>query len=83
MANILYGECVGPDESAEVRISGLADRGCDLETDGSARIDGDMALWIGAIGPLAATAVRRAAGHFHVHFKEPLDSRIVEHFALA
>ena len=83
MRNILYGECVAARESAEVRISDLADRGCDLETDGSALLDGDFALWIGAIGPFPATATRRDAEHFHVRFKEPLDARIVQHFALA
>lgn len=82
MTTILYGECIGARESAEVRISDLADGGCDLETDGSALLDGDFALWIGAIGPFAATAIRRGARHFHVLFKEPLDARIVQHFAL-
>lgn len=83
MSSVLYGECVGPRETAEVRISDLAGGGCDLETEDSALLDGDFALWIGAIGPFPATATRRDHGHFHVHFKEPLDARIVEHFALA
>ncbi|SFG47925.1 hypothetical protein SAMN05518801_13221 [Novosphingobium sp. CF614] len=84
MGPILYGECVGTRETAEVRISDLADRGCDLETDSFAPLlDGDFALWIGAIGPLRATATRRDASHFEVRFKEPLDARIVEHFAMS
>ena len=81
MATILYGECIGPRESAKVRISDLADKGCDLETDASETVsDGDVALWIGAVGPFHASATRKDASHLALRFKEPIDGRIVEHF---
>ena len=40
-----------------------------------------MALWIGAIGPLAAIAMQKDATHANASFREPLDPRILEHFA--
>lgn len=84
MGIILYGECVSARQSAPVRISGLADLGCDLEADTAAAMpDGDVALWIGAIGPVAATATHRNANRATVRFKEPLDGKIVQHFRTA
>ncbi|KHK90014.1 hypothetical protein [Novosphingobium malaysiense] len=81
MTTILYGECIGPRESTMVRISGLADQGCDLETDRVAAVaEGEVSLWIGAIGPFTATARRKDASHLALRFKEPLDERILEHF---
>jgi hypothetical protein len=59
----------------------LMDEGCDLETDAPAKmLDTDFALWIGAIGPIAATALRGGARRLAVRFKEPLDGRILQHF---
>lgn len=81
MGMIIYGECVSAQETARVRISGLADLGCDLEADTAAPVPGgDVALWIGAIGPVAATATHKNANSLTVRFKEPLDGKIVEHF---
>lgn len=81
MGTILYGECIGTREAAEVRISSLADVGCDLEADGTTILTGDdVDLWIGAIGPLSATATRKDGSHWALRFKEPLDGRILEHF---
>ncbi|MCJ2186562.1 hypothetical protein [Novosphingobium beihaiensis] len=81
MATILYGECIGPQETAKVRISDLADQGCDLETDAFCAVsDGDVSLWIGAVGPFHASATRKDASHLALRFKEPIDGRIVEHF---
>ncbi|MEJ2457942.1 MAG: hypothetical protein P8Y58_07235 [Novosphingobium sp.] len=81
MATILYGECVSACKTAKVRISELADRGCDLEMDPfTAVTDGDVSLWIGAIGPFPASATRKDASHLALRFKEPIDGRIVEHF---
>ena len=78
MGMILYGECVSALETASVRMSGLADLGCDLEADATAPVfDGDVALWIGAIGPVAATATRKTAKRATIRFKEPLDGKIV------
>ncbi|HKT84817.1 MAG TPA: hypothetical protein VJQ77_01885 [Novosphingobium sp.] len=84
MGVILYGECVSARETARVRISGLADLGCNIEADARAAMpDGDVALWIGAIGPVAATATHENANRVRVLFKEPLDGKIVEHFRTA
>ena len=81
MARIIYGECIGTGASAPVRISALADHGCDLETDGAGAVsDGDVALWIGAMGPFPAMARRENAGRMALRFKEPLDGRILRHF---
>jgi hypothetical protein len=81
MNTIVYGEYVSAGQRASVRISSLAGLGCDLETDIAAQLfDGDCALWIGAIGPVEATATHKAARHLMVRFKEPLDGKIVAHF---
>lgn len=81
MTTVLYGECVGTRETARVRICSLADEGCDLETDcPDSLTDGDVSIWIGAIGPLPGTALRKDSGHLAVRFKEPLDGRILQHF---
>jgi len=81
MTKILYGEWVGTRGSAPVRISDLADRGCDLEAeDGAELIDEAFTLWIGAVGPFEATATRKDASHLAVRFKEPVDGKILQHF---
>lgn len=81
MGMILYGDCVSARETARVRISGLANVGCDLEAEAATPlVDGDVALWIGAVGPFAATATRKNANGLKVRFKEPLDGKILEHF---
>lgn len=83
MAQVLYGECVRSGEAMVVRISALADAGCDLETEagpGPLPMDGECALWIGAMGPFAATARHKDAGHLALRFKEPLPVAIVTHF---
>lgn len=80
----LYGECITCGRSAKVRVSGLAATGCDLESDGASPLDdGETTLWIGAIGPFPVTTVRQAPCHLSARFCEPLDSRILEHFAAA
>lgn len=83
MGQFVYGECVRSGEAMIVRISALADLGCDLEADGQlgpVPIDGECALWIGAMGPFAATAQHKDAGHLALRFKEPLPVAIVTHF---
>ncbi|KPH65726.1 hypothetical protein ADT71_10115 [Novosphingobium sp. ST904] len=81
MGMILYGECIGAHGSARVRISDLADLGCDLEAEAlPCALDGDFSLWIGAIGPLPATVAKKDTSNLEIRFKEPLDTRIVEHF---
>ncbi|WP_189619294.1 hypothetical protein [Novosphingobium colocasiae] len=81
MAKVLYGDCVADRDSAQVRISELAGAGCELRTvAASSPIEGDVALWIGAVGPIEATAVRRDREHVSLRFKEPLSSEILYHF---
>lgn len=84
MDTTLYGECVSAGGSTAVRISDLASLGCAVEADAPvAGIEGDLTLWIGAAGPFAATATRKDSRSLSVRFAEPLDSQIVQHFALA
>lgn len=81
MTTILYGECIGPRESAAVRISQLADQSCDLEVDAfGTATDEDVSLWIGAVGPFSAKATRKDGNHLALRFHEPLDGRILQHF---
>ncbi|KQM14701.1 hypothetical protein [Novosphingobium sp. Leaf2] len=83
MDAILYGECVGESDmaAAPVRISRLADQGCDLIVESAAGLfDTDFSLWIGAVGPLAAVAAKRSGRNVEVRFKQPLDARILRHF---
>jgi hypothetical protein len=81
MTTVLYGECIGSRGTARVRISELADRGCDIEAeDAQAVFDEEFALWIGAVGPIAATAASKVGSHLAVRFKEPVDGRILQHF---
>ena len=83
----LYGECETPDRTLAVRISELTRTGCDLASGKgndpwTGSVNGDLSLWIGAIGPLAATAMQRDEIHVMAAFKEPLDPRILAHFAI-
>lgn len=84
----IYGECETLGRTLAVNISDLTQTGCDLATRDNGNplatcVNGDMALWIGAIGPLAATAQKRDATHMMASFKEPLDLRILAHFGIA
>ncbi|WP_165912204.1 hypothetical protein [Novosphingobium sp. PhB165] len=82
MGQVLYGECVRSGETTIVRISELASRSCAVETDlPVADMEGDLSLWIGAIGPLAAKATRRDDTNLAVHFVQPLDAQILHHFS--
>ncbi len=86
---ILYGECIGTDTSAAVRISALAEFGCDLEASDDSpafaapQFDGECALWIGAVGPIQAMAIRKDAAHLALRFKQPIDGAILHHFSAA
>lgn len=88
----LYGECIGLGDSARVRISSLANSGCNIEIAdatlnpcavllGSA--EAAVELWIGAVGPFAARLTELSGAAARAQFTEPLDARIVEHFASA
>lgn len=86
MQKILYGECCEGPASTRVRISQLDGESCSFEADFAAEtamagLDGPLTLWIGAVGPLRATATRTGASHYLARFVEPLDTAIVRHFA--
>ena len=75
------GECICTGRRARVRVSQLSSKGCVLECATADLPAGcEFALWIGAIGPLAVTAIRDRACHIRARFKESLDERVVEHF---
>lgn len=85
MQKFLYGDCIEGPASTSVRISSLDDTSCSFEADPAATQDtaqfsGPLALWIGAIGPLRATATRIGASQYLARFIEPLDGKIVQHF---
>jgi hypothetical protein len=78
---MIYGECETRGRRLAVTISGLGSAGCALACEGQDALpEGDMALWIGAIGPLAAIAMHKDAHHAAASFREPLDQRILAHF---
>ncbi|MBB4857257.1 hypothetical protein HNO88_000564 [Novosphingobium chloroacetimidivorans] len=79
----IYGECIGVLERTPVTISALDGLECQLEArTGANRIEGLLDLWIGAIGPLPVTA-EHSGGRVRAKFREPLDERIIAHFAHA
>jgi hypothetical protein len=82
METTVYGECIGARDAALVRICDLANEGCALEADlPETVLDSEFTLWIGAIGPISATASRsQEKNKVAVRFKEPLDGRILKHF---
>ena len=83
-AATLYGECIGAVARTPVTISQLDGLECELEPHaGTNAIEGLQDLWIGAIGPLQVTAENRGGGRYRARFREPLDARIIAHFALA
>ena len=78
----ILGECISEGRRTKVRVSGLAAEGCDLAVESEVALaEGEFALWIGAIGPLDVMATRQDASHLSARFREPLDERILEHFA--
>jgi hypothetical protein len=78
----IYGECETRGRRLPVTITGLGSAGCALACESHDTLpEGDMALWIGAIGPLAVIAMQKDATHANASFREPLDPRILEHFA--
>lgn len=82
-AMTIYGECIGTLARTPVTISALDGEACELQPQpGESGIEGLLDLWIGAIGPLPATAETSGAGRYRVRFREPLDPRIIAHFAL-
>lgn len=79
----IYGECIGTIERTPVTISALGGNECELQPATSASsIEGLLDLWIGAIGPLPVTT-ENCGGRYLARFREPLDERIIAHFANA
>lgn len=77
----IYGECVCARTRAPVAIAHLSEQGCDLlETEPGRDIDGELELWIGAVGPIRAIARPSGRGAYVARFSEPIDQRIVRHF---
>jgi hypothetical protein len=80
----IYGECVGTLQRTPVTILALGDHGCELQPEaGPCTIEGMLDLWIGAMGPFPATAESHGDGRYKASFREPLDQRIIAHFAHA
>ena len=78
----IYGECIGKDACTPVTISALDSFKCELHPHIEfGCIERPHELWIGAIGPLPITAENRGAGRYRARFDEPLDERIIAHFA--
>lgn len=88
-AATLYGECIGAVARIPVTISQLDGHECELEpraetsSAAATAIEGMQDLWIGAIGPLRVMAENRGGGRYRARFREPLDARIIAHFAQA
>jgi len=76
----IYGECVCGSAHAPVTISMLEAERCHVALERAERLDGEMALWIGAIGPIEFTPQRETARSFTARFKQPLERAIIEHF---
>ena len=80
----IKGDCIWQGQCLRVSVSRLDASGCEmvLEID---TIPGEceLALWLGAIGPLPARATWRDSSHLTARFEEPLDERILEHFEAA
>jgi len=80
----IFGECVCAGQRANVLVSGLACDSCNLWAEAvDLPLECEFTLWIGAVGPIAATARRIDATRFAARFAEPVDERIVDHFAWA
>jgi len=77
----IYGECETREKRMAVRITDLGRSGCALSSAGRDMLpDGEMTLWIGAIGPILAIAMQNDASRASAAFKQPLDPRILNHF---
>lgn len=78
----IYGECIGARARTPVTISALGGHECELQLQSDQNpIEGLLDLWIGAIGPLPVMAETRGSGRYRARFREPLDERIIAHFA--
>ncbi|OCC25026.1 hypothetical protein MB02_06220 [Croceicoccus estronivorus] len=77
-------ECVFKSRRIDTLVSSLASDGCDLRAPSDAMaLDGELSLWIGAIGPIDVAVAHRHDDVLHVRFRQPLDPRIIAHFNAA
>ena len=77
----IYGECVSGNAHAAVIISQLAADCCQLELGAAQNAPaGELALWIGAIGPFEIIAARGGGRKLTARFKHPLEPAIIAHF---
>jgi hypothetical protein len=76
----IFGECVSGGTRAPVRISQLGTAECMLALDRRAKLEGELELWIGAIGPFGITAARGNARTITARFNTPLEPAIINHF---
>ncbi len=89
MVMAIYGECISSAARAPVTISRLDRDGCEIVVGRSDRArslgaEPDLALWIGAIGPLPITAQAERARHgsrLTARFTQPLEPAILAHFS--
>ncbi|MET1755194.1 hypothetical protein ABVV53_06965 [Novosphingobium sp. RD2P27] len=80
----IYGECIGMRARMPVTISALCDAECEFQPHiVDCAIEGPLDLWIGAVGPFTVTAENNGGGRYRARFCEPLDARIIAHFAQA
>jgi hypothetical protein len=78
----IYGECIGTRVRTPVMISQLGGDSCELQPSQlPGTIEGPLDLWIGAVGPFAVTAEAHGGGRYRARFRDPLDERIIAHFA--
>jgi hypothetical protein len=76
----IFGEFVCGSARAPVEISQLRSEECCLALDGHPMLDGELELWIGAIGPFGIVADQAGSRGFTARFKTPLEAEIISHF---
>ena len=77
----VYGDCLSTNGLEPVNVSRLCEASCDLVFEsGEAVADRVLTIWIGAIGPITGKVEARGAV-VTLLFDEPLDERVVRHFA--
>ena len=78
----IYGEYTDTGTRTPITIFALDDQECEFQTPESSITDeGLFDLSIGAIGPFAAVAEICGSQRYRARFREPLDPRIIAHFA--
>ncbi len=76
----IFGECVSGAVRAPVMISQLGTAECMLALDRRAELEGELELWIGAMGPFSITTDGSDALGVTARFRTPLEPAIINHF---